>query len=102
MTRRTWVETKRSAVKAMSAAEREEYERGYRLTALLATVGEQVRTAREEAGLTQRELAKRMSTSQPAIARLEAGGVGVTVTTLLRAADALDLALTVSLERPAT
>jgi transcriptional regulator with XRE-family HTH domain len=40
---------------------------------LAIEVGDQVRTAREAAGLTQRELAARTGTSQAAVARLEAG-----------------------------
>ena len=47
--------------------------------------------AREAAGLSQRELARRMGTSQAAIDRLESGGVGATLTTLQRVATALGL-----------
>ena len=68
---------------------------------LAIRVGEQIRDAREAAGLSQRDLAERMSTSQAAIARLEAGGVGATLTTLQRAATALDLDITIEL-RPAS
>jgi transcriptional regulator with XRE-family HTH domain len=60
-------------------------------------VGEKVRDAREAAGLSQRELAARMGTSQAAVARLEVGGVGATLTTLQRMAAALDLKVTVEL-----
>ena len=63
----------------------------------LAGCGERLRSAREAAGLSQRDLAKRMSTSQAAVARLEAGGVGSTLTTLQRVADALGLAISVDL-----
>jgi predicted transcriptional regulator len=38
-----------------------------------------------------------MGTSQAAVARLEAGGVGATLTTLQRVAAALDLTVTVDL-----
>ena len=53
-----------------------------------------VRQAREQAGLSQRELAERAGTSQPAVARVEAGRGTVTVATLERlvAAAGLDLA----------
>lgn len=101
MTRRTWTDIKDARLKAMTAEERAEFDRGYRLAALQAAIGEQVRTAREEAGLSQRDLALKMGTSQAAIARLEAGGVGATVTTLQRVAEALGLSLTVELTRPA-
>ena len=58
-------------------------------------------TRGEAAGLGQRDLAERMETSRAAIARLEAGAVGATLTTLQRAATALDLNITVEL-RPAS
>jgi transcriptional regulator with XRE-family HTH domain len=43
-----------------------------------------VRQARLEAGLTQRELARRAGTSQPAVAAVEAGRKQPTVATLSR------------------
>ncbi len=101
MTRRTWTDIKDARLATMTAEERAAFDRGYRLAALQTAIGEQVRAAREEAGLSQRELATEMGTSQAAIARLEAGGVGATVTTLQRVADALGLSLTVELTRPA-
>jgi ribosome-binding protein aMBF1 (putative translation factor) len=85
----------------MSASERVEFEATYAATKLALEVGEQVRDAREAAGLTQRELASRMGTSQAAIARLEAGGVGATLTTLQKVATALNLEVAVLL-RPAS
>jgi transcriptional regulator with XRE-family HTH domain len=85
----------------MSAAERAEYDRAYDAAQLAAEVGERVRAAREAAGLSQRELAARMGTSQAAIARLEAGGVGATLTTLQRVAAALGLELNVELRSTA-
>jgi transcriptional regulator with XRE-family HTH domain len=62
---------------------------------LAAEVGERVHAAREAAGLSQRELARRMGTSQAAIDRLESGGVGATLTTLQRVATALGLEVNV-------
>lgn len=52
-----------------------------------------IRRLRELAGLTQRELARRAGTSQPAIARLEAGRGSPSVSTLksLAAASGFDL-----------
>ena len=41
---------------------------------LAADVGERIHDASEAAGLSQRELAHRMGTSQAAIDRLESGG----------------------------
>ena len=85
----------------MSAAERAEFDATYAATKLALEVGDEVRDAREAAGLTQRELASRMGTSQAAIARLEAGGVGATLTTLQKVATALNLEVAVHL-RPAS
>ena len=48
-------------------------------------------------GLTQRDLAARMSTSQAAVARLEAGGTSATLATLHKAAAAIDMTVTVDL-----
>ena len=84
MARATWTDMKAQKLAAMTADERRDYERGYAEARLAAEVGERVRAAREQAGLSQRELAERMGTSQAAIARLEAGGVGATLTTLHR------------------
>lgn len=53
--------------------------------------GEYVRIRRELAGLTQAQLAERLGSQQPAIARLEAGDTNVSMRTLERIADALDL-----------
>jgi HTH-type transcriptional regulator / antitoxin HipB len=97
MTRRTWTEVKADKLAAMTGEERRQFERGYAEAQLATEVGDRVRTAREEAGLTQRELADRMGTSQAAIARLEAGGVGATLTTLHRVATAVGLELRVEL-----
>jgi ribosome-binding protein aMBF1 (putative translation factor) len=78
-------------IAAMTAAERAAFDEAYAATKLALVVGEQIRDAREAAGLSQRDLASRMGTSQAAVARLEAGGVGSTLTTLQKVADALNL-----------
>jgi len=97
MAKTSWTELKAKKLSAMTAAERGEYERGYANAKFAAEVGERVRRAREAAGLSQRELAARMGTSQAAVARLEAGGVGATLTTLHRVAAALGMELSVEL-----
>lgn len=51
--------------------------------------------ARIAAGLTQRELAERIGTTQSAIARLESGGSLPAVTTLHRLASVLRIAFTI-------
>ena len=60
-------------------------------------LGDEIQRLREAAGLTQAELAFRMGTRQPTIARLERGGTTPTVTTLMKIARALGVHLTVSL-----
>ncbi|MGH2727909.1 MAG: helix-turn-helix domain-containing protein [Actinomycetota bacterium] len=52
-----------------------------------------MRTLRESKGLSQSELARRIGSTQPAVARLEAGGVAPTIETLERIAAALGLEL---------
>lgn len=54
-------------------------------------------SARVSAGLTQRQLAARVGTSQPAIARLEAGQVSPTLDTVVRVAAAAGFELRVAL-----
>ena len=100
MARTTIDDLKARRLGQMSEAELAEFDATYAATKLALEVGEQVRDAREAAGLTQRELASRMGTSQAAIARLEAGGVGATLTTLQKVATALNLEVAVLL-RPA-
>ena len=97
MARTTIDELKKNRLAAMTADERAVFDEAYEATRLALDVGEKVRDAREAAGLSQRELASRMSTSQAAVARLEAGGVGATLTTLQKVAAALDLKITVEL-----
>ena len=58
--------------------------------------------AREKTGISQAELARRIGTKQPAIARLERGGfANATVDTLRKIADALDMRLVVKLQKKA-
>jgi ribosome-binding protein aMBF1 (putative translation factor) len=97
MPRRTINELKNRQLAAMTPDERATFDETYEVTRLALDVGEKVRDAREAAGMSQRELAARMGTSQAAVARLEAGGVCATLTTLQRMAAALDLKVTVEL-----
>lgn len=55
---------------------------------------------REELGLSQATVAARMGTSQSAVARMEAGGVDVRLSTLDRYAAALGLEVRVDLTEP--
>jgi ribosome-binding protein aMBF1 (putative translation factor) len=79
----------RSTVEAWSRYERSR-------TAIM--IGSTVRAARRRAGVTQAELARMCSTSQPAIARLEKGMVAPTVVSLDRIARALGAELVVDFE----
>lgn len=63
-------------------------------------LGTLVRERRIAAGITQTELAQRTGMSQPAIARLEAGGTEPTIATLRRIADALNIELIVEFQTP--
>lgn len=55
---------------------------------------------RRAAGLSQAEVADRMGTSQPAVARVEAGGVDVRLSTLQRYAEAVGRRLELRLGSP--
>jgi ribosome-binding protein aMBF1 (putative translation factor) len=95
MTRTSWKDLQSKKLSSMTAEERREYDQAYSEAQLAAEVGERIHAAREAAGLSQRELARRMGTSQAAIDRLESGGVGATLTTLQRVATALGLEVNV-------
>src|SRR5919198_6010581 len=62
-----------------------------------AQIAERVAERRLAKGLSQRELAERVGTTQSAIARLERGGRPPRIDTLLNIADALDCDLHVEL-----
>ncbi len=56
-------------------------------------VGERIKEARKKADLTQRELAKKMGTLQPSVARAENGSVSLSQGFLFRVAKALNTEL---------
>ena len=97
MARTTINVLKRTRLATMPVDESDAFAGAYNSTRLALDVGERVRGAREAASLSQRQLAARMGTSQAAVARLEAGGVGATLTTLQKVATALGLKVTVDL-----
>ncbi len=97
MARPTFEELRQRRLNTMSVNERAEFDAALAVARLAMEVGEKVRDTREAAGLTQRDLAARMSTSQAAVARLEAGGTSATLTTLHKAAAAIDMTVTVNL-----
>jgi ribosome-binding protein aMBF1 (putative translation factor) len=90
MTRTTMRNLHARRLAAMTTDQRAAFDEAYRSAGLAGQVGELIRNARSEAGLTQRQLAERMGTTQAVIARIEAGSVGATLTSLQRAAEALD------------
>ena len=63
-----WENLKNQALKNVEVQE------GYDKARRSYELAEKVRKIREKIGLSQRELAQRMGTTQPSIARLEAGG----------------------------
>jgi transcriptional regulator with XRE-family HTH domain len=56
----------------------------------------EIHDLREKRGLTQKELAERLGTTQSAIARLEAGNIAPSLPTLDKVAAALGVELVVS------
>lgn len=76
--------------------------RGYREAKETFDLAARIRAERERLGLTQTEVAERMETTQPTIARLEAGGVTPSLDTLHRAAAALGLELIVDFREQAS
>jgi HTH-type transcriptional regulator / antitoxin HipB len=94
MARKSWSEIRKGRLD--SDAARAGYERARKAFEL----GERVRGLREARGLSQSELARRIGSTQPAVARLEAGGVAPKVETLERIAAALGLQLIVEFVGP--
>jgi HTH-type transcriptional regulator/antitoxin HipB len=91
--RRTWEATKQG--RRVSVARRA----SYRQAGAAFEIAERIRHARERHGITQAELAARIGSSRPALARLEAGGMTPSFDTLRRIAEALGLELVVDLRR---
>jgi transcriptional regulator with XRE-family HTH domain len=65
---------------------------------LAATIGRNVRAAREAAGLTQLLLSERTGIAAPHVSRLEAGTHLPSVITLMRVADVLEVPISSLLE----
>jgi len=85
--RASWKNTKKPRSVVAQAAYDDE--------AKISEFRELVHRLRSEAGLTQAELAKRMGTTQSAIARMEGGGVRPTLDTLEKLAAAVGQELVV-------
>jgi DNA-binding XRE family transcriptional regulator len=80
------------------ALKRPEVKAHYDALADRYAVVEAMITARIAAGLTQEELAKRMGTTQSAIARLEGGKISPSLETLYKYARALGARVVISFE----
>ncbi|HVC76873.1 MAG TPA: helix-turn-helix transcriptional regulator [Candidatus Micrarchaeaceae archaeon] len=89
--RKTWSELRRRRFEQPAARA------GYQHAQLAYELGRQVRELRVAHGLSQRELAERMHTTQSVIARLEAGGTKPSLTTLERVAAALGTSVDIRL-----
>ena len=87
--RSTWTDTKKQ--RPLSDEGRAAYADEARISAFR----ELIYRLRSEAGLTQAELAKRMGTTQSAIARMEGGGTRPTLETLEKVAVAVGSELVV-------
>ena len=74
-----------------------EYRKGYTEARRAFLIGQAVRERRLVLGLSQTELAARAGMTQPALSRLEAGGVVPTIPLLERISAALDADLIVQL-----
>ena len=75
----------------------EEYRQGYTEARQAFLIGQAVRERRLALGLSQVELAARAGMTQPALSRLEAGGVVPTIPLLERISTALDADLIVEI-----
>ena len=75
----------------------EEYRQGYAEARQAFLIGQAVRERRLALGLSQVELATRAGMTQPALSRLEAGGVVPTIPLLERISMALDADLIVEI-----
>ena len=85
MVRKTWTDVQTETLACP------ETQAGYDLARCSYEFGQRVRERRTEAGMTQKDLAQKLNTSQSAIARLEAGGTQPHVQTILALASALDV-----------
>jgi transcriptional regulator with XRE-family HTH domain len=74
------------------------YRRAYEALEEEFTLASALIDARSRAGLTQQELARKMGTTQPVVARLESGRVRPSMRTLERLAEATGSRLLISFE----
>jgi ribosome-binding protein aMBF1 (putative translation factor) len=90
-------ELKNKRLAAMTPEQRAIYDEAYERAGVAMRLAELFYDARMAAGLSQTELARRMHTSQPVIARIEGGGSTPTVDMLDRLARATGKRLEITL-----
>ena len=91
MTNTNWTDIK------ARRADSDERRHGYEHAGRAIRLAFEIRALREKKGLSQRQLAELVGTTQSAIARLEGGRISPSLPTLDRIANALDAELTVTL-----
>ncbi len=79
-----------------------DFRKGYQDDELAYQTAVKIRKLREKAGLTQTELAQLMGSTQPAIARLEAGGGNPNLETLNKIARAIGYEVNVTFKKIAS
>lgn len=89
--RQSWDEVKAARVQSP------ERRRGHEKAGRAIRLAMEIRALREARGLSQRELAERVGTTQSAIARLEGGNISPSLPTLDKIAEALGAELSVAL-----
>ncbi len=82
----------------LSSAEREVFDEAYAVAGLAMELAEMAYRARQAAGLTQSEVARRMGTTQSAVAAIESGSRTPTVDLLERLARACGGRLTIRID----
>lgn len=85
-------------IDSLNPEERATFDEAHSTAGLAMALAETVYNARHDAGLTQTELARRMGTTQSAIAAIESGSRTPTVELLQRLAHACGRKLTISID----
>ena len=101
MTRTSWKDLQSKKLGSMTIEERKEYDQAYAEAQLAAEVGERIHAAREAAGLTQRELARRMGIHKQQVERLMDIDHASRIEQLEAAFAALQMKLTVDIQSAA-
>lgn len=85
-------------IASMTDADKADFDVAYAVAGIGIDLSQMFYDVRTDNGLTQAELAKRMHTTQPAIARIENGGVNPGLEMLERLAESTGMRVKVSLE----